>query len=173
MTQKLKPVINVFWMRRDLRLEDNTALYHALKTRENVLPLFIFDVDILEQLEFRPDYRVNFIHKTLLELKAYLESIGSSIYIAHGKSLDIFKQLTENYHVCSVYTNRDYEPSAIERDHQVERFLAHNKIEFQTYKDHVIFEKDELVKNDGKPYTVFTPYKTSLLRSSIWRWLRL
>jgi deoxyribodipyrimidine photo-lyase len=163
MTQKAKPVINIFWMRRDLRLEDNTALYHALKTRENVLPLFIFDVDILEQLEFRPDYRVNFIHKTLLELKAYLENIGSSIYIAHGKSLDIFKQLTENYHVCSVYANRDYEPAALERDHQVEKFLTHNKIEFQTYKDHVIFEKDELVKNDGKPYTIFTPYKNKFI----------
>lgn len=163
MTKKDKTVVNIVWMRRDLRLEDNTALYHALKTRENVLPLFIFNPDILERLEVRPDLRVNFIYKTLVGIKADLEKIGSSIYIAHGKPQDVFKKLAEEFHICSVYTNRDYEPYSVLRDINVERFLKINKIEYHSYKDHVLFEKDELVKDDGKPYTVFTPYKNKFL----------
>ncbi len=163
MTKKDKPVVNIFWMRRDLRLEDNTALYHALKTRENVLPLFIFNPDILENLEVRPDFRVNFIYKTLVGIKESLEKIGSGIYIAHGRPQDIFKKMAEEYHICSVYVNRDYEPYSVYRDVQIERFLKINKIEYHSYKDHVVFEKDELVKEDGKPYTVFTPYKNKFL----------
>lgn len=163
MTKKDKTVVNIFWMRRDLRLEDNTALYHALKTRENVLPLFIFNPDILERLEVRPDFRVNFIYRTLLGIKESLERIGSSIYIAHGRPLDVFKKLADEFHICSVYANRDYEPYSVFRDLHVERFLKINKIEYYSYKDHVLFEKDELVKDDGKPYTVFTPYKSKFL----------
>ena len=98
MTKKDKPVVNIFWMRRDLRLEDNTALYHALKTRENVLPLFIFNPDILENLEVRPDFRVNFIYKTLAGIKEALEKIGSSLYVAHGRPQDIFKRMAEEFH---------------------------------------------------------------------------
>ena len=163
MTKKDKTVVNIFWMRRDLRLEDNTALFHALKTRENVLPLFIFNPDILEQLEVRPDFRVNFIYKTLIKIKETLEKIGSSIYIAHGKPQDVFKKIAEEFHICSVYTNRDYEPYSVFRDNHVERFLKINNIEYHSYKDHVLFEKNELVKDDGKPYTVFTPYKNKFL----------
>ena len=163
MTKKDKTVVNIVWMRRDLRLEDNTALFHALKTRENVLLLFIFNPDILERLEVRPDFRVNFIYKTLTGIKESLEKIGSSIYIAHGKPQDVFKKMAEEFHICSVYTNRDYEPYSVLRDLDVERFLKINKIEYLSYKDHVLFEKDELVKDDGKPYTVFTPYKNKFL----------
>jgi len=163
MTKKDKTVVNIVWMRRDLRLEDNTALFHALKTRENVLLLFIFNPDILERLEVRPDFRVNFIYKTLVGIKESLEKIGSSIYIAHGKPQDVFKKMAEEFHICSVYTNRDYEPYSVLRDLDVERFLKINKIEYLSYKDHVLFEKDELVKDDGKPYTVFTPYKNKFL----------
>ena len=163
MTKKDKTVVNIVWMRRDLRLEDNTALFHALKTRENVLLLFIFNPDILERLEVRPDFRVNFIYKTLVVIKESLEKIGSSIYIAHGKPQDVFKKMAEEFHICSVYTNRDYEPYSVLRDLDVERFLKINKIEYLSYKDHVLFEKDELVKDDGKPYTVFTPYKNKFL----------
>ncbi|NEW82795.1 MAG: deoxyribodipyrimidine photo-lyase [Mariniphaga sp.] len=163
MTKKDKTVVNIVWMRRDLRLEDNTALFHALKTRENVLLLFIFNPDILERLEFRPDFRVNFIYKILVGIKDSLEKIGSSIYIAHGKPQDVFKKMAEEFHICSVYTNRDYEPYSVLRDLDVERFLKINKIEYLSYKDHVLFEKDELVKDDGKPYTVFTPYKNKFL----------
>lgn len=163
MTKKDKTVVNIVWMRRDLRLEDNTALFHALKTRENVLLLFIFNPDILERLEVRPDFRVNFIYKTLVGIKETLEKIGSSIYIAHGRPLDVFKKMAEEFHICSVYTNRDYEPYSLLRDLNVERFLKINKIEYHSYKDNVLFEKDELVKDDGKPYTVFTPYKNKFL----------
>ena len=163
MTKKDKPVVNIFWMRRDLRLDDNTALYHVLKTRENVLPVFIYNPDILERLEVRPDFRVNFIYKTLAGIKESLEKLGSSLYIAHGRPQDVFKRMAEEYHICSVYTNRDYEPYSVYRDLQVERFLKINKIEYHSYKDHVLFEKDELVKEDGKPYTVFTPYKNKFL----------
>ena len=163
MTKKDKPVVNIFWMRRDLRLEDNTALYHVLKTRENVLPLYIYNPDILERLEVRPDFRVNFIYKTLAGIKDTLEKLGSSLYIAHGRPQDVFKKMAEEFHICSVYTNRDYEPYSVYRDLQVERFLKINKIEYHSYKDHVLFEKDELVKEDGKPYTVFTPYKNKFL----------
>jgi deoxyribodipyrimidine photo-lyase len=163
MIKRDKTVINIFWMRRDLRLEDNTALYHALKTRENVLPLFIFNPDILEHLEVRPDFRVNFIYKTLVGIKETLEQIGSSIYIAHGRPQEIFSKMIEEFHICSVYTNRDYEPYSVYRDTNVERFLKINKIEYHSYKDHVLFEKDELVKEDGKPYSVFTPYKNKFL----------
>ena len=162
-TPKEKPVVNIFWMRRDLRLDDNTALYHALKTRENVLPLFIFNSDILRRLINGSDYRVNFIYDTLLKLKNDLEKIGSTIIISHGRPLDIFKGLIEKYHICSVYCNRDYEPYSNFRDMEVERFLKMNHTEFITYKDHVLFEKEELVKKDGKPYTVFTPYKNRFL----------
>lgn len=150
-------------MRRDLRLDDNTALYHALKTRENVLPLFIFNSDILRRLVNVSDYRVNFIYDTLLKLKSDLEKIGSTMIISHGRPLDIFKGLIEKYHICSVYCNRDYEPYTNFRDMEVERFLKMNRTDFITYKDHVLFEKEELVKKDGKPYTVFTPYKNCFL----------
>ena len=164
MIKKDKTVVNIFWMRRDLRLEDNTALFHALKTRENVLPLFIYNPDILERMEVRPDFRVNFIYKTIAGIKETLEKIGSSIYIAHGRPQDIFKKMAEEFHICSVYANRDYEPYSVYRDSQVEKFLTINKIEYHSYKDHLLFEKDELVKEDGKPYTVFTPYKNKFLQ---------
>jgi deoxyribodipyrimidine photo-lyase len=161
--QKEKPVVNIVWMRRDLRLDDNTALFHALKTRENVLPLYIFNSEILTRIENSTDYRVNFVYDTLLQLKRELEKFGSTILIAHGRPLDIFKNLIEKYHICSVYCNRDYEPYTNFRDMDIERFLKINRTEFITYKDQVIFEKEELVKKDGKPYTVFTAYKNRFL----------
>lgn len=161
--QKEKPVVNLFWMRRDLRLDDNTALFHALKTRVNVLPIYIFNPEILIRVPEGTDYRVNFVYQTLLQIKAELEKIGSTLYIAYGRPIEVFKFLTEKYHVCSVYCNRDYEPYANHRDLDIERFLKINRIEFISYKDHVLFEKEELVKNDGKPYTVFTPYKNRFL----------
>src|SRR5665647_507553 len=161
--QKEKPVVNIFWMRRDLRLDDNTALFHALKTRENVLPIFIFDADILVRLPNSVDYRVNFIYYTLLQIKTELEKLGSTLLVLYGRPMEVFKSLIEKYHICSVYCNRDYEPYANHRDMHVERFMKINRAEFITYKDHVLFEKDELVKKDGKPYTVFTPYKNRFL----------
>ena len=111
----------------------------------------------------RPDFRVNFIYKTLIGIKETLEKIGSGIYIAHGRPHEVFKEMAEEFHICSVYTNRDYEPYSVFRDTNIERFLKINNIEYHSYKDHVVFEKGELIKDDGKPYTVFTPYKNKFL----------
>lgn len=163
MIKKERTPVNIFWFRRDLRLEDNTALYHALKTRENVLPIFICNPDIIERLEFSPAERFNFIYENLKEIKGKLEKFGSSLAVLYGRPIDVFKDLLTKYHICSVYTNRDYEPYSTYLDLYVGRFLSINKIEFLSYKDHVIFEKDELVKADGKPYTVFTAYKNRFI----------
>jgi len=162
-SQMGKQVVNIFWMRRDLRLDDNTALFHALKTRENVLPLYIFNPEILVRLPDKSDYRVNFIYETISQLKIELEKIGSTILVAYGRPQEVFRSLSEKYHICSVYCNREYEPYANYRDLEIERYLKVNHTEFITFKDHLIFEKEEVVKNDHKPYTVFTPYKNKFL----------
>lgn len=160
---KEKTVVNIFWMRRDLRLEDNAALYHALKARENVLVLFIFNPDILERKTNITDYRVNFVYETLSHIKLELEKFGSSLLVRYGRPLDVFKSLLVHYHICSVYSNRDYEPYNVSLEAEVERFLKANRAEFVTFKDHVLFEKGEVAKSDGKPYTVFTPYKNRFM----------
>ena len=160
---ELKPKISVFWFRRDLRLRDNTGLYQALKQEKNVLPLFIFDVDILDKLADKKDARVTFIYHTLSELKSALKALGSDIIIKYGKPLEVWKEILNTYQVTSVYTNHDYETYAIERDAAVANLLDHHNISFKTFKDHIIFEKSEVVKDDGKPYTVFTPYKKKWL----------
>ncbi len=150
--------VNIFWFRRDLRLHDNAGLYHALKTAVPVLPLFIFDTNILDELSDAKDARVGFLQKTLSELSAELKTLGSSILIKHGDPLEIWQELLSTYDIQSVFTNRDYEPYARQRDKAVNALLQRNNIPFHTYKDHVIFEQEEVVKDDGKPYTVFTPY---------------
>ena len=164
--------ISIFWFRRDLRLQDNAGLYRALKDKNPVLPIFIFDKNILDKLEDRDDARVTFLHNTLTELKAELEALGSTLHVFYGNPMDIFKQITENMEsndipnpfgtegpvVEKVYTNHDYEPYAIQRDNRIKAFLSTQSIDFQTFKDHVVFEYDEVTKDDGLPYTVFTPY---------------
>ena len=163
MIKKDKKVVNIVWFRRDLRLDDNTALYHALKARENVLPLYIFDTELLGPFEGKPDFRISFICNALDGIRELLENIGSTIYIGQGKPQDVFSKIAEEFHICSVYANREYEPYSVYRDLHVEKYLKTNKIEFHTYKDHVLFEKQELVKDDDKPYTVFTPYKRKFM----------
>jgi len=150
--------VNIFWFRRDLRLQDNAGLYHALKGDHPVLPLFIFDTNILDQLEDRNDARVGFLQKTLSELSEALKSLGSSIVIRHGAPQDIWQALLHEFDIQAVYTNRDYEPYAVKRDTAIQQLLQSRNIPFHTYKDHVLFEKQEVVKDDGLPYTVFTPY---------------
>ncbi|MBN1820981.1 MAG: deoxyribodipyrimidine photo-lyase [Prolixibacteraceae bacterium] len=149
--------INIFWFRRDLRLFDNAGLYHALKSNLPVLPVFIFDTKILSKLNSE-DNRIPFIYRTLVKLKNELEKYGSTLKILHGEPLQIFKKLVEEYKIDMVFTNHDYEPYARERDLEIHNFLKSENINFQTYKDHVIFEKSEVVKDDGNPYVVFTPY---------------
>lgn len=148
----------VFWFRRDLRLQDNAGLYHALKSGDPVLPIFIFDTHILGKLPDKADARVAFIHKTITELSEHLSAQGSSLKVLHATPLEAFKELAKDYTITNVYTNHDYEPAAIERDASVKHFLESKGIGFHTYKDQCIFEKNEVTKDDGKPYTVFTPY---------------
>lgn len=150
--------ISLFWFRRDLRLHDNAGLYYALKSEYPVLPVFIFDTNILEELEDKKDARVQFIVDTIAALHGELKKQGSSILVKYGKPIKIWQQLLEEYEVAVVYTNRDYEPYATERDAAVENLLSQQNIPFYTYKDQVIFEKGEILKEDGTPYTVFTPY---------------
>jgi deoxyribodipyrimidine photo-lyase len=150
--------MNIFWFRRDLRLEDNAGLYHALKDGQPVLPLFIFDKNILDDLKDRTDARVTFIHRTISELHEQLKSLGSSILIKFGTPDEVWQEIINKYPVSRVFTNRDYEPYAKERDQNIKNLLIHHNIEFHDFKDHVIFEHPEVTKNDGLPYTVFTPY---------------
>lgn len=151
-------VVNIFWFRRDLRLHDNAGLYHALKSDNPVLPIFIFDTNILNQLPSTADSRVQFIHEAIMQLQQHLIEFGSSLIIFHDTPLNAIKQLVQQYTIGKVFTNHDYEPYARERDESIALLLEQHQISLHTYKDQVIFEKQEVVKDDGKPYTVFTPY---------------
>lgn len=152
----------LFWHRRDLRIEDNVGLYNALTSGEKVIPLFIFDNEILDKLP-KDDARVNFIHDELRNIHNTLKKHNSSLIVKHGKPLEILKELISSYNVTAVYTNHDYEPYAIARDKEVNDFLSSQSIEFKTYKDQVIFERDNIVKADGNPYTIYTPYSKKWL----------
>lgn len=154
----MKPIVNIFWFRRDLRLEDNAGLYHALKSGKPVLPVFIFDRAILDELEDRKDKRVQFIHQSLDALQNNLTRLGSTLDTRYGYPLEIYKQLLQEYTVENVFANHDYEPYGRQRDNEIAGLLKENGIAFHTYKDQVIFEKDEIVKDNGSPYTVFTAY---------------
>ena len=150
--------INIFWFRRDLRLDDNIGFYEALKSNHPVLPIFIFDSTILNDLP-KDDARVTFIFETLQKMRDTLQKEHhSSIAMYHGKPLDIFKQLIEEYNIKTVFTNHDYEPYAKARDAEIKALLSKHEIAFRTFKDQVIFEKNEVVKSNGDPYVVFTPY---------------
>ena len=150
--------VNIFWFRRDLRLHDNAGLYHALKEGKPVIPLFIFDRNILDELEDQKDRRVEFIHSSLLDVERLLADKGSTLDVRYGFPIETWKQLTQDYKIENVYTNHDYEPYARSRDEEVAKFLKANGILFHSFKDQVIFEKGEVLKDDGRPYTVFTPY---------------
>ncbi len=149
---------SIFWFRRDLRLEDNAGLYHALKSGLPVLPLFIFDKNILEKLEDKNDARVSFIHDSICRLSYQLSDLGSSILVEYGDPETVWQTLQERYEIGAVYTNRDYESYALQRDIKVQALLQQKNIPFKTFKDQVIFEKLEVTKKDRLPYTVFTPY---------------
>ncbi len=150
--------LSIFWFRRDLRLDDNAALYYALKEKGPVLPLFIFDTDILEKLEDKADKRVNFIYREIQDLRDELQKYGSSLLVKIGKPENVWRQLLQEFSVQAVYANSDYEPAAMARDEKIQQILKSHHIPLFAYKDQVIFEKFEVLKDDGKPYTVFTPY---------------
>ncbi|RYE23004.1 MAG: deoxyribodipyrimidine photo-lyase [Sphingobacteriales bacterium] len=155
--------VTVFWFRRDLRPDDNAGLYHALKSGNPVLPLFIFDKEILDKLKDKDDARVTFIYQAIQELDRELKKHGSSLYVVYDSPQQAWKGLLKEHNVATVYTNHDYEPYALKRDDEIAGMLNQHGINFKTYKDQVIFEKSEVVKDDGKPYTVFTPYKRKWL----------
>ena len=150
--------INIFWFRRDLRLHDNAALYHALKEGNPVLPIFIFDKEILNKLEDKADKRVAFIYSAIADIQLQLISFNSNLKVFYGFAADVFKELINNYTIEKVFANHDYEPYARERDSNIETLLKDNNISFHTFKDQVIFEKNEILKDNREPYTVFTPY---------------
>ncbi|ESU20249.1 deoxyribodipyrimidine photolyase-class I [Flavobacterium enshiense DK69] len=149
--------MTIFWFRRDLRLNDNAGLFHALNSSEEVLPIFIFDENILSQLS-KDDARITFIHNQLERIQSQLKTIGKSLAVFHGTPENIFKKLIAENKITAVFTNHDYEPYARKRDNELNLLFKENGIEFKTCKDHVIFEKSEVVKDDGNPYVVYTPY---------------
>ncbi|MDQ6481249.1 deoxyribodipyrimidine photo-lyase [Dyadobacter sp. LHD-138] len=153
-----KEKVAVFWFRRDLRLHDNAGLYHALKSGLPVLPLFIFDKNILDQLDNKEDRRVTFIYQTISRLKKELKKLGSDIKVHYGSPAEVWKELLDAYDVAKVFANHDYEPYAHERDGEIKSLLLKQNIAFRTYKDQVIFEKQEVLTGQNTAYTVFTPY---------------
>lgn len=153
-----KPRIAIHWFRRDLRLNDNHGLYRALNEHGDVLPLFIFDTHILDKLTTKKDRRVDFIHRTLEGLQRDLVKAGGTIRVEHGSPLEVWKRLPEEFEITGVTANHDHEPYALQRDAQVAQLLADRGVPFRTFKDISIFERGEILKDDGKPYTVFTPY---------------
>lgn len=147
----------IFWFRRDLRLEDNAGLWHALKSGYKVIPVFIYDKNILQRFEYN-DPRMHFLGKTLEQLDSGLRKVKSSLVTVHGIPVEVFKSLIANYSIRGLYFNRDYEPESLKRDEEVKKLFDFFGIPVFSYRDQVIFEMAEVVKNDGSPYTVFTPY---------------
>ncbi|MDG1329684.1 MAG: deoxyribodipyrimidine photo-lyase [Flavobacteriaceae bacterium] len=154
--------ISIFWFRRDLRLEDNIALYESISLKKNVLPIFIFDDNILNELP-NDDPRVNFIYQTLFDINLVLQKHDTSLLILKGKLEDVWSKLIQKYTIESVFINKDYEPYAIKRDQKLGEVLKSNGIELHSFKDQVVFEESEVVKPNGEPYTVFTPFKRKWL----------
>ncbi|MBK7231380.1 MAG: deoxyribodipyrimidine photo-lyase [Saprospiraceae bacterium] len=158
--------ITAFWFRRDLRLHDNLGLIQAINAGHPVLCFFIFDKYILDKLEDKQDARVQFIHQSISDLKLKLQSLGSDLVVGHGHPEKIWSGWLEKYPIQAIYTNRDYESYANTRDQSILNLCQSKNIRFQTFKDQVIFEKNELCKDDGTPYTVFTPYKNKWLKKA-------
>lgn len=154
----MKEAVNIMWFRRDLRLHDNAALYHALKSGKPVVPVFIFDKNILDDLEDKNDRRVAFIHLWLQKMQQQLVALQCNLNVFYSTPAEVFNQLLSIYKIEKVFTNSDYEQYAIDRDKAVEQLLHQQHATLHSFKDQVIFEKKEVVKDDGLPYTVFTPY---------------
>ena len=154
---KSRKMTALFWHRRDLRIDDNKGLFDALKQNEIVHPLFIFDKSILDKLP-NNDQRILFIYQEIESLKKSYQNLGSDLWVYYGEPSEIIPKIAQELNCSSVYFNNDYEPYALQRDQEIQVSLNKIKIEFIGNKDHVIFEKNEVLKDDGKPYTIFTPY---------------
>lgn len=155
--------ISIFWHRRDLRADDNAGLYYALRQQQNVVPVFIYDTDILGELNDKTDARVNFIYQSVVQLGKRYAAQGSGLHTYQGRPSDVFAELAKQYRIKAIYCNEDYEPYARKRDKDMAKWCAQNGISFHAYKDQVIFSATEVLKSDGNPYTVFTPY------SKVWK----
>ncbi len=150
------------WFRRDLRLDDNTALNAALRSGMKILPVFIFDPTILDELE-KDDHRVSFIHAQLLKMNEQLKDYGTQFLIRHGDPVTIWKEIIEEFEIQAIYTNRDYEPYAIRRDDLVKTYVSSVGGDYIDFKDHVIMEPGDVLKDNGDPYTIYTPFKRKWL----------
>lgn len=154
----MKDKISIFWFRRDLRINDNVGLHHALNSEFPVLPIFIYDSTILKKLPDKYDRRVDYIHQSISVLNQELKEFNSQLKTFHGTPREVFKSIFLEFDIQSVYCNRDYEPQAIERDREIYTYSKELGIDFKAYKDQVIFDRNDILKKDGTPYTVFTPY---------------
>ncbi|NLU92896.1 cryptochrome/photolyase family protein [Chitinophaga sp. Ak27] len=154
----MKPEVSLCWFRRDLRLDDQAAFYYALRSGKPVVPVFIFDTNILDDLEYKQDQRLQFIYQALEDMQRKLVPNGASLDIFYGTPAAAFAHWTHRYNVTAVYTNHDYEPYAKERDALVAKELREKGISFHSYKDQVILDRNEVLKDNGEPYTIFTPY---------------
>lgn len=150
------------WFRRDLRLDDNTALNEALRSGANILPVFIFDKNILDGLE-KNDHRVTFIHQQLFNINEKIKNHGSELYVGYGNPEDVWKEIIQKFDIKSIYTNRDYEPYAIQRDEKIKTYIRSIGGNLIDFKDHVIMEPGEVLKDNGEPYTIYTPFKRKWL----------
>ncbi|NUY79762.1 deoxyribodipyrimidine photo-lyase [Flavobacterium sp. MAH-1] len=156
--------MNIFWFRRDLRLHDNCGFFHALSTNQQVLPVFIFDSNILEELP-KDDHRITFIHQLLQQMDSELKKHDRKLAVFHGSPEDIFAKLIAEHKIENVFANHYYEPYATKRDEAIAKLFKKHDIGFATFKDQVIFEKSEIVKDNGEPYVVFTPYSKRWLEA--------
>ena len=153
----MKKEISIFWFRRDLRLDDNKGLFNALNENETVLPIFIYDKNILDKLK-KDDHRIDYINYSILKMNNLLSKKNKSISSFYGYPNEVFSKLINEFDIKKVYVNRDYTPYSIKRDLIIQKLLENNKIQFYDFKDHVLFEKNEIVKDDGTPYKVYTPF---------------
>ena len=153
----------IFWFRRDLRLDDNHALFKALKSGYDVLPIFIFDSNIINKLN-QNDHRLNYINNVLDGLNKRLSENKKKIYTYKGDPIEIISKLIIKLKIKEIYLNKDYEPYAIDRDDKIEKLCVANNVSYNSFKDHVIFEEDQIVKKDGTPYVVYTPYSRKWIK---------
>jgi deoxyribodipyrimidine photo-lyase len=161
----MREKVNIFWFRRDLRLDDNIGLYHSLRDDIPVVPIFIFDSTILEKIKDTSDKRVALLYSFVLDLKKQLNKIETDLMIIHDSPERAWSKICDQFDVQNVYFNEDYEPSAMRRDDQVQDLLGRKNINVSTYKDQCIFSKNDILKKDGTPYTVYTPYKNKWLET--------
>lgn len=154
----MKNKVSIFWFRRDLRIKDNAGLHYALESGFPVVPIFIFDTDILENLDDKRDRRVDYIHQALENINSELRKYKCRLRTFHGKPFEILMSLSEEFDIQGVFCNRDYEPQAIQRDKELYEYFQDKNVPFKAFKDQVIFDKNEIVKKDGLPYTVYTPF---------------